>query len=79
MTERGLDTSGLKPVLVERLEAALLGEQQQNGAAAPNGTAEAAAEPHVDVTAPDTAAAEAPAGVPAAAVSTLSFALPSVR
>ena len=70
LAERGLDTTGLKPVLVERLEAAL---QQQNGAAAaPNGTAEAAEEPLVDITAPDTAIAEAPVSAPAGPVSSQS-------
>ncbi len=67
LSERGLDTTGLKPVLVDRLESALRAEQP-NGAAAPNGTAEAAEEPLVDDAAPDTAAAEAADAAPAAAV-----------
>ncbi len=70
LSERGLDTTGLKPVLVDRLESALRAEQP-NGEAAPNGTAEPAEEPIEDVTAPDTAAAEADDAAPASAVSTV--------
>ena len=56
-------------MLVERLETALRTEHP-NGAAATNGTAEAAEEPLVDITAPDTAAAEAPDAAAATAVRT---------
>ena len=70
LSERGLDTTGLKPVLVDRLESALRAEQP-NGEAAPNGTAEPAEEPMEDVIAPDTAAAEADDAAPASAVSTV--------
>ena len=70
LSERGLDTTGLKPVLVDRLESALRAEQP-NGAAAPNGTAKAAEEPLVDVTAPETTAAGAHDSAPASAVRTV--------
>ncbi len=57
LQSRGLDTSGLKAVLVERLEEAIGAGGAANGAAA---------EPAAEVDAPETAAAPAADGVTAA-------------
>ena len=70
LASRGLDTSGVKQVLLDRLEAALAGDAPAAEAAAP---AAAAPAPKAD------GAKEAPAPAPAAAVRPLSAALPRAR